>query len=81
MYEQFKCGEQNMQVGELKMRFMSTALIHIVWYIRNFFEYLEFCKIVFNLKYDLHSCSFLFQMLSTPKFRSTYSSQVGRRQV
>jgi hypothetical protein len=35
------------------MRFLPTTPIHIVWYIRNFFDCLE----VFHLKYDLRSCS------------------------
>jgi hypothetical protein len=35
----------------------------------------------FYLKYDLHSCSsFLFQKLSPPKFRSTYSTLVNKMQ-
>jgi hypothetical protein len=48
------------QIGELKMRFLPTAPIHIVWYIRNFFDSLEVSKCVLHLKYDLHSCSSYF---------------------
>jgi hypothetical protein len=42
------------------------------------FHFLEVTKCVFDLKYDLHSCSSYFiRKLSTPKFRSTYSTVVG----
>jgi hypothetical protein len=62
-----------MHFGELKMRFLVTAPIELLWYIRNVFE----C-----LKYELHSCWFyLFQKLSPTKFRANYSSLVGRRHV
>jgi hypothetical protein len=71
-----------MHFGELKMRFMPNAPIHLVWYIRNVFECLEDSKCVFYLKYELHSSTYyLFQKLSPSKFRTTYSSLVGRRQV
>jgi hypothetical protein len=67
-----------MHFGELKMRFLPTAPIHIVWYIRNIFDSLDVSKYVFNLKYDLRSCSsYLIQKLSPPKFCSTYSTVVG----
>jgi hypothetical protein len=42
-------GELKMHFGELKMRFMPTALIHILWYIRNIFECLGVSKFVFHL--------------------------------
>jgi hypothetical protein len=71
-------GVLEMQFGELKLRFMPTASIHIVWYIRNIFDCLDVSKCFFHLKYDLHSCSsYLFQKLLPPKFRSTYSTVVG----
>jgi hypothetical protein len=33
--------------GELKMRFLPTAPIHIVWYILKLFDFLEVSKCVF----------------------------------
>jgi hypothetical protein len=64
------------------MRFMLTAPIELVWYIRNVFEFLEVSKSRFHLKYELPSrSSYLIQKLSPPKFRPTYSSLVGRRHV
>jgi hypothetical protein len=71
-------GEFKMHFGELKKRFIPTAPIHILWYIRNVKGSLEVTKSVFHLKYDVHSCSFyLFQKLSPPNFRSTYSILEG----
>jgi hypothetical protein len=71
-----------MHFGELKMRFLPNAPIHIVWYIRYIFDCLEVSKCVFHLKFEIHACSsYLFQKLSPPKFRSTYSSLLGRRQI
>jgi hypothetical protein len=67
-----------MHFGELKMRFLPTTPIHIIWYILKFFYCLEVSKCVFNMKYDLHSCSsYLFQKLSQSIFRSTFSTLVG----
>jgi hypothetical protein len=63
--------------GELKMRFMQTAPIHIVWYIRNIFDSLGVSKCVFHLKYERSCSSYLFQKLSPPKFQSTFSTVVG----
>jgi hypothetical protein len=63
------CWCSKMLFRELKMRFVLTAPIELVWYIRNIFECLEGSKCLFYLKYELHSCSFyLFQKLSPPKF-------------
>jgi hypothetical protein len=68
--------------GELKICFLPTAPIQIISYRRNILDYLEVSKHVFHLKYDLHTrSSYLFQKLAPPKFRSTYSNLVGRRQV
>jgi hypothetical protein len=62
--------------------FFTNAPIHLVWYIRNVVYCLEDSKKNFHLKYDLHSkFHYLFQKISPPKFRKTYSSLVGRRQV
>jgi hypothetical protein len=59
-----------MHFGELKMCFVPTAPIHIVLYLRNFFDCLEVSKCVFHLKYDLGSCSsYMFQKLPPPKLR------------
>jgi hypothetical protein len=55
-----------MLFGELKMRFLPTAPIHLVWFIRNIFDCLDVSKCVFNLKYDLHSCcSYLVSKANT----------------
>jgi hypothetical protein len=40
-------GILKMHFGELKMRFMATAPIHIVCYKQNFFDCLEVSKYVF----------------------------------
>jgi hypothetical protein len=70
-------GVQKMHFFELKMRFLPNAPIHILWYKRNIFDCLDVSKCVFYLKYDLHSCSSdLFQKLSSPVCRATYSSVV-----
>jgi hypothetical protein len=42
MYEQFKLGVLKMRFGEMKIGFLATALIHIVWYIRDIFDCLEY---------------------------------------
>jgi hypothetical protein len=53
--------------GELKMGFLPTDPIHIVWYVLNFFM-IRGNKVCFYLNYDLHSCtSYVFQKLSPPK--------------
>jgi hypothetical protein len=67
-----------MLFGELKMRFMPTAPINIVWYIRFFFGCLKVRKCVFiwNMIYIRVFC-FLFQKLSPHKFRSTHLTVVG----
>jgi hypothetical protein len=71
-----------MRFVELKMRFLPNAPIHLVWYIRNFFEVLDGSICVFHLKYDLHSSSsYLIQKISPPKCRPTYSRLVGRKHV
>jgi hypothetical protein len=69
-----------MLFGVLKMRFLLSAPVDLIWYIRNVFEFLEGSKCVFHLKFCLYSCSdYLIKKLSPPKFRPTYSSLVGRR--
>jgi hypothetical protein len=40
-------GVLKMHFGELKMGFLPTAPIHILWYIRNVFDCLEVSKCVF----------------------------------
>jgi hypothetical protein len=71
-------GVLKMHFGELKMRFMPTSPIHILYYIQNFFDSLEFSECVILLKEYLHSCScYLFQKLSSLKFRSNSSTIVG----
>jgi hypothetical protein len=40
-------GELKKHFGELKMRLLPTAPIHIVWYVRNIFDRLDFSKGVF----------------------------------
>jgi hypothetical protein len=40
-----------MLFGELKMRFLPTAPIELVWYIRNVFEFWECSICPFHLKY------------------------------
>jgi hypothetical protein len=40
-------GVIKMHSGQLKMRFLPTAPIHIVWYILNVFDFLEVSKYVF----------------------------------
>jgi hypothetical protein len=47
-------------LGELKIRFILTASIHIVRYIRNYFHCWEVSKGFLYLKYYLHSCSSYF---------------------
>jgi hypothetical protein len=62
-------GILKMLFGELKMGFLVSAPIELVWYIRNVFECLEGSKCFFHLKYKLYSCSsYLIQKLSPPKF-------------
>jgi hypothetical protein len=46
-----------MYFGELKMRFIRTGTIHIIWYIRNFSDCFDVSKCVFHFKYDLQSSS------------------------
>jgi hypothetical protein len=68
-------GVLKMHFGEVKKRFFPTAPIHILWYLRYDLDCLEVTKSVFHLKYDVHSCSsYLFQKLTPPKRRSTYST-------
>jgi hypothetical protein len=40
-------GVIKMNSGELKMRFLPTAPIHILWYILNFLDIFEVSKCVF----------------------------------
>jgi hypothetical protein len=40
-------GALKLKTGELKIRFVPTAPIHILWYILNFFDFLEVSKCVF----------------------------------
>jgi hypothetical protein len=75
-------GVLKMLFCELKMRFLPTAPIHIVSYIWIFYDYLKVSIHMYHLKYDLNTrSSYLFQKLASPKFQSTYSNLVGRRQI
>jgi ABC-type uncharacterized transport system permease subunit len=71
-----------MQFCDQKISVLSTAPIHILWYIRNVFDRLKVSKCFFHLKNYLHSCSSdLFQKLTPPIFRSTYSTVFGYMMV
>jgi hypothetical protein len=71
-------GVLKMHSGQLKMRFMPTAPIHILWYILNFFDCLGVSKCVFIwYMFYIRVPFLLIQKVSAPKFLWTYSTLVG----